>query len=164
MIPVLQLCKLLDHSRIGVEIRESSLLFPAIEGLHVLALTLSVGLILICDLRLIGAVLRKRPASEVWNQFFPWMMSGFALMFITGTLLFWSHAEKAYYSFAFRTKLALLVLSAVNAAVYHLTIWRSIHRWDAVLIPPLGARLAGWLSLILWAAVITTGRIMAYSF
>ena len=106
---LLQFCKILDKSAIGTQIRESSLLFPVIEGIHVLALAFSVGLILISDLRLIGVVLRKRSASEVWEQFFPWMTSGFVVMFITGFLLFWSHALAAYNSIAFRTKLALLI-------------------------------------------------------
>ena len=109
---LLQFCRMLDKSVIGTEIRESSLLFPVIEGVHVLALAFSVGLILITDLRLIGVVMRRRAVSEVWEQFFPWMMSGFAVMFVTGFLLFWSHALAAYNSIAFRTKLVLLILSA----------------------------------------------------
>jgi hypothetical protein len=161
---LLEFCKMLDKSAIGTAIRESSLLFPAIEGVHVLALALSVGLILITDLRLIGVVLRKRPVSEVWEQFFPWMMAGFVVMFTTGFLLFWSHAMAAYNSTAFRVKLLLLILSAVNAAVYHLTVYRRMDLWDTALVPPAGARFAGWVSLIFWGGIITMGRIMAYTF
>jgi len=161
---VLEICRLLDHSAIGTNIRESSLLFPIIEGIHVLALALSVGLVLITDLRLAGVVMRNRATSEIWSQFFPWMMSGFGVMFLTGSLLFWSHALSAYHSPAFRAKLVLLILSGLNAAVYHLTIYRKMDQWDTSPIPPIQARLAGWTSLILWAGVITMGRIMAYTF
>jgi hypothetical protein len=161
---LLQFCKMLDKSAVGVQIRESTLLFPVIEGIHVLALAFSVGLILISDLRLIGVILRKRPVSEVWTQFFPWMMSGFAVMVVTGVLLFWSHALAAYNSVAFRAKLVLLVLSAVNAAVYHATIYRKMDQWDTAPVPPAGARFAGWASLLFWAGIVTMGRIMAYSF
>jgi hypothetical protein len=163
MTSVLEICRWLDHSAIGADIRES-LLFPFIEGFHVLALSLSIGLVVITDLRLMGVVMRNRPASEIWSQFFPWMMSGFGVMFLTGSLLFWSHALSAYNSTAFRVKLLLLILSGLNAAIYHLTIYRKLDQWDASPIPPLQARLAGWTSLILWAGVITMGRIMAYTF
>jgi hypothetical protein len=155
---------MLDRSAIGTDIRESSLLFPIIEGIHVLALSLSVGLILITDLRLMGVVMRNRATSEVWSQFFPWMMSGFGVMFLTGTLLFWSHALSAYHSAAFRAKLVLLILSAVNAVVYHATIYRKLNEWDSLAIPPRQARMSGLASLLLWAGVITMGRIMAYTF
>jgi hypothetical protein len=161
---LLQLCKALDHSAIGTQIRESTLLFPVIEGVHVLALAFSVGLVLITDLRLIGVVLRKRAASEVWAQFSPWMISGFVVMLITGSLLFWSHAVAAYNSAAFRIKLVLLILSLVNAAVYHLTIYRKLDQWDTALVPPVQARFAGWVSLFFWAGIIAMGRIMAYTF
>ena len=73
-----------------------------------LALSLSIGLVVITDLRLMGVVMRNRPASEIWSQFSPWMMSGFGVMFLTGGLLFWSHALSAYNSTAFRVKLLLL--------------------------------------------------------
>ncbi|MEQ1948842.1 MAG: DUF6644 family protein [Bryobacteraceae bacterium] len=159
-----EFCKMLEGSGIGTEIRESSLWFPLIEGLHVLGLSISVGLIVISDLRLAGLVLKKRSASEVWSQFLPWLAPGFILMTITGVLLFWSHALSAYNSMAFRTKLVLLFLAAVNAAYYHLTIYRKMDRWDNDPVPPAGARFAGWASLVLWVAVITMGRIMAYSF
>jgi hypothetical protein len=85
-------------------------------------------------------------------------------MFLTGALLFWSHALSAYHSTAFRAKLVLLILSGLNAAIYHFTIYRKMDQWDTAPIPPMQARLAGWTSLILWAGVITMGRIMAYTF
>ena len=159
-----EICKMLENSGIGTELRESTLLFPVIEGLHVLGLSISVGLIVISDLRLAGVLLKKRPASEVWGQFLPWLIPGFILMTITGQLLFWSHAYSAYSSIAFRTKLILLILAAANAAYYHLTIYRKMHLWDNDTVPPAGARFAGWASLALWVGIITMGRIMAYSF
>ncbi|MEQ1884523.1 MAG: DUF6644 family protein [Bryobacteraceae bacterium] len=159
-----EICRMLEDSGIGTEIRESSLWFPLIEGLHVLGLSVSVGLIVISDLRLAGLVLKKRAASEVWSQFLPWLSPGFALMTITGALLFWSHAYSAFNSIAFRAKLVLLFLAAVNAAYYHLTVYRRMNLWDNDTVPPAGARFAGWASLVLWVAVITMGRIMAYSF
>jgi hypothetical protein len=164
MMSVLEVCRLLDRSSIGTNIRESTLLFPIIESVHVLALSLSVGLVLITDLRLMGVVMRNRATSEIWSQFFPWMMSGFAVMFLTGSLLFWSHALSAYHSNAFRAKLVLLLLSGLNAAIYHVTIYRKMDQWDTSPNPPIQAGLAAWTSLILWAGVITMGRIMAYTF
>ncbi len=164
MTSIAQFCKMLEASSVGTNIRESSLLFPVIEGLHVLGLSISVGLILISDLRLAGVLLRKRTAREVWSNFLPWLIPGFILMTITGVLLFWSHAYAAYQSIAFRTKLVLLIMAAVNAAVYHLTVYRRMNEWDTASVPPAGARFAGWASVVLWVCIITMGRIMAYTF
>ena len=45
-------CQWLQHTRFATAISESDWLFPIIEGGHILALPLSVGMIVILDLRL----------------------------------------------------------------------------------------------------------------
>ncbi len=57
--PLLQhLCHVLYDSHVGTSIRESDYAFSIIESVHVLAITLLVGTIVILDLRLLGVVLR----------------------------------------------------------------------------------------------------------
>ena len=60
------------------------------------ALSLSVGTVVWFDLRLLGATMRTRPVSEVFESVKGWMFAGFGLMFVTGALLFTAHATKAY--------------------------------------------------------------------
>ena len=160
---MLLLCEWLFRTDVSVAIRESAWVFPIIETTHVLGLSLSVGVLFVSDLRLVGLALRRRPASDLWRQLKPWMVAGFIVMFASGALLFWSQPVKAYQSAFFRAKLALLLLAALNAAVYHATIFRRINQWDNALVPPARARLTGWISLVLWAGVIAAGRTMAYT-
>ena len=140
--------------------RESA--FPYVEGTHVLALSLSVGTVAWFDLRLLGAAMRSRPVSEVFESVKGWMFAGFGVMFVTGALLFVAHATKAYESRSFRAKVALLVLAGVNTLVFHLTIDRRRAEWNAAPVPPAAARMAGLLSLVLWLSVIAAGRMFAY--
>ncbi len=158
------LCHWLQNSEWGTAIRESVWLFPIIEGTHVLALSLSVGTLLVMDLRLAGLLLKKEPVSQVSNQLMPWSLSGFAIMFVTGILLFLSQADKAYGSIWFRLKVLFLLLAGLNAAIFELTLRRRIATWDTQEIPPFRARLAGITGMILWAGVIAAGRTMAYNF
>jgi len=159
-IAVLEWLQALEHNPIGELVRESW--FPYLEGTHVLALSLSVGTVMWFDLRLLGATMRSRSVSEVFQSLKGWMFAGFSVMFVTGTLLFAAHATKAYASRSFRVKLALLLLAGINMLVFHLTIDRRRVEWDDTPIPPVGARLAGLLSLVLWLSVITAGRLVAY--
>ena len=161
---LLSICQWIENTASSTAIRESTWVFPIIETTHVLALSLSVGLLVVSDLRLTGFVMRRRPASEVFRQLAPWMLAGFSIMFTSGLLLFWSQAAKAYDSVFFRIKLALLILAGLNAAVYHFTIYRRIEEWENKLIPPASVRMAGWLSLVIWAGIIAAGRTMAYTF
>ena len=150
----------LERSRIGEVVRESA--FPYIEGTHVLGLALSVGTVVWFDLRLLGATMRTRPVSEVFGSLKPWMLTGFGLMFLTGALLFTSHATKVYANPYFRTKMVLLVLAGLNAGLFHLTIDRRRADWNTAPIPPPAARAAGLASLLVWFSVIAAGRMVAY--
>ena len=161
---IMSMCQWLQDTSIGTSISQSIWVFPIIETTHVLGLSFSVGLLLVSDLRLMGYIMKKRPVSEVYEQIKPWMFAGFAIMVATGILLFWSQAVKAYESIFFKTKIVLLVVAAINAIAFERGIYRKIDQWDNALVPPREARIAGWASLILWAAIITCGRTMAYTF
>ncbi|HET9220351.1 MAG TPA: DUF6644 family protein [Terriglobia bacterium] len=160
MITVVEWCKALEDTRIGEIVRESA--FPYVEGAHVLGLALSVGTVVWFDLRLLGATMRTRPVEEVFRNLKGWMIAGFSLMFLSGALLFTAHAAKAYANNYFRAKIALIVLAGVNTAVYHVTIDRRRSEWSDAAVPPVGARAAGLVSLVLWFSVIAAGRIFAY--
>ena len=150
----------LEHTGVSEVVRESA--FPYIEGTHVLALSLSVGTIAWFDLRLLGATMRARPVSEVYESLKGWMVVGFSVMFVTGALLFAAHATKAYESVFFRVKVTLLLLAGINAFVFHRIVNRPPRSWNDAPVPPLTARLAGLTSLVLWLSVIAAGRLFAY--
>ena len=155
-------CDWLEHTRFAFAIAESTWLFPLIEGSHILALPLSVGMILIVDLRLLGLAFRGGPASRIVTEVLRWSTLGFAVVFMTGGLLFVAHAGEAYGNAFFRVKLMLLVLLGINAAIYHTIFYPKMAQWDVDRATPVGAKLCAGLSLIAWISVIVCGRTMAY--
>ena len=155
-------CQWVQHTPLATTISESSWLFPLIEGSHILALPISVGIIVIFDLRLIGFAFRGGPTAKIMNQLLRWAKIGFAIMFLTGGFLFITQAEKAYGNAFFRTKLIFLLLLGINAAVYQMVFYPKMTQWDLAGRTPVGARICGWLSLIAWIGVIVCGRTMAY--
>ena len=161
-MPILSWCHWLQNTPFATGIRQSDLMFPLIEGSHIMALALSVGLILAFDLRLLRLAFAEEPVSRIMEQFVPLSLPGFAAMFITGLLLFIAQAEKVYQNTFFRFKLALLVLAGLNALLYQLKFYPKMAEWDKTGVVPRGAQLSGALSLIIWACVIALGRTMAY--
>jgi hypothetical protein len=160
---LLEWCRWLENTDWARALSESGYAYPLVEGSHVMALALSVGAVVWFDLRLLGWTMRADRVSDVFDQIRPWMFLGFAVMLVTGVLLFATRATDAYESPFFRLKLALLVLGAVNVALFHATVDRSRHEWDGDERPPFRARLAGGVSLVLWFSIIAAGRIMAYN-
>ena len=157
------LCEFIQNSEISTAIRESLWVFPIIEGIHVLALGISVGILVWFDLRLLGLVMKDQSISKLHRQIMPWAVMGFAVMFLTGSLLFWANALRAYTSIYFRLKFLFLFLAAANAIAFEFATKRSIQNWDSAPVLPRRVKVAGLLSLILWIAVITFGRATAYN-
>jgi hypothetical protein len=162
-MPALQhLCQLLYDSHIGTAIRESNYVFPIIESVHVLGVTLLVGTIAMLDLRMLGLILRGVSVTHIARSVFPLTWSGFAVMFVSGFLLFWAEAAKNYGNPAFRVKLILLALVGLNPLIFHTTIYRRVHEWEVLELSPWRARAAAVASLTLWSGVIIAGRAIAY--
>lgn len=160
---ILQLCEWLEATSIGLLVRESLYGFQIVLAIHILGLTFSVGTLVWFDLRLLGLSMRRCPVSEVYRRLAPWMLGGFAVMLITGGLLFTGFATRAYPNLYFRLKMLAMLTAGVNALVFHLTTERGIAAWDQATRPPLRARVAGLVSIGAWATVIMAGRLMAYT-
>src|ERR1700682_1089752 len=120
----------LEASHLAGRIRDSLYLFPLIESLHVLGLTMVFGTIAIVDLRLLGIASTRRPFSRIATDVLKWTWLAFALTVMTGVLMFITNAGVYYHNVYFRSKMALLALSGVNTLIFQRTALRSIHRWD----------------------------------
>jgi len=160
---LLHFCQWLEATDISTSVRESQVLFPFIEGTHLLALGVSAGTIALSDLRLLGVLMKKEPASKVLSSLLPFTIVGFLVVFMTGGLLFLSEPVKSYRNPWFWFKLSFITLAGINALVFHTTVYRRMAQWDNDAVTPLGARLAGVFSLVAWATVIWLGRQFAYS-
>ena len=163
MATLLSLFQWLGDTPFSIGIRESTWIYPVIESVHVLSLCVFVGLLLLWDLRLVGVTLRRVAVSEVWAWLIPWITFGAVLMVISGVLLFVSDPVKFYGNIFFRLKALGLFLALINALAFHLGVERRLPEWDTAAVTPRGARVAGALSIALWAVIVVTGRLVAYN-
>ena len=146
----------------GASVRESVWLFPAIETVHLLGMALLVAAIGAFDLRLLGWLLRRERVSNLGRRLVPWAWAGFAVQVITGTLLFSSEAIKVYTNPAFRLKMLLILLAGIQALVFHRTVYRGVAKWDDSGVLPAGAKISGFVSLVLWIGVVAAGRFIGF--
>ena len=145
----------------SIAMRESLYAFPVLLTIHVISLAMFAGLVVMMDLRLLGVAYRGTPFSEVQARLFPWQMVGMVVTSLAGLLLFYAQPMRYFGRVLYWIKMALMVLAGVNALLFHLTTYRSVAKWDTA-GPPLGAKVAGGLSLALWAGIVAFGRLTAY--
>lgn len=152
----------LHESEFGTALRESQYAFPFIEALHLLGLAVSFGLILVTDLRLIGVLFQRVPLRELLDQLRHVIFGGFAVIFVTGVLLFWSEAETMYANLPFWLKVGCMLIACANALLFEWKWGRRTARWADQAVLPAGARTAGWISLIFWTLATIFGRSIPY--
>ena len=152
----------LANTEWSIALHESQYAYAVIESIHVWALCLFVGFAALLDLRLVGALFRTVPVSDVARRVLPWTVAGFAVMVVSGVVLFYAIPLRTYHNVFFRIKVILLILAGLNAFVFHHGIYAKVAHWDLV-VPPRPAKMAGLCSLLLWATIIFSGRLIAYN-
>jgi hypothetical protein len=162
-VTLLPFCQWLAETRGSIALHESLYMYPLVESAHVLTLCLFLGMAILLDLRLLGLTLRRVPMSEITSRLGPWMVAGFVVMVITGVLLFYAIPVRSYQNIFFRIKVVMLILAGVNAWVFHSTIHTRVAEWDRDPVTPFAARRAGAVSLVLWAIIVVSGRMIAYN-
>lgn len=140
-----------------------SWMFPALETVHVFSLAAVLGAIAVVDWRLLGFSGHDHSLSVLSRQALPFTWVGFGLAVVSGSLMFLGQAPEYAANPAFQLKLALIALAGINMLAFHALTWTSVSHWDQHAPPPLAARVAGGLSLLLWIGVVACGRWIAFT-
>ncbi len=149
----------LEQSGLGASMRESLLLYPLVEVLHILGfITLFAG-IAVFDLRVLGFGRNLMPA-HLARLCIPLAGAGLGLAIAMGLLLFSTEATHLAANPAFQFKLGLIGLGLLNVGVFHFAKWGKATSWGAV--PPWPARVSAVLSLLAWTGAVICGRLIAY--
>ncbi|PST26398.1 DUF2214 domain-containing protein [Mesorhizobium plurifarium] len=136
-------------------IRRSATLYIFVNAAHILSIGIIVGSILTLDLRLLG-FFRTVPVGVLGPFLSRAAAVGIALAVATGFCLFSVRPAEYAGNPAFLTKMTLLALGVLNAALLHLSPqWR-----EAVKGGPLSlrVRVAALLSMTAWTGAVFAGR------
>jgi hypothetical protein len=161
--PLVDLATWVAEFENSIALRESQYVMPWVFVLHVISLAMFAGTILMMDLRLLGIGYMQAPFSQVQRRLFPWQMAGMAASAITGSALVFGNPLNYVTNIIFWVKMLAIVLAGLNALAFHFITEYTLVDWDTGGRPPLGAKLAGALSIILWANVIVSGRLIPYA-
>jgi hypothetical protein len=159
---LLSICEQIQVTELSTAIREGALYYPIIGGVHLLAIALFGGMLLAVDVRLLGWGMKSSTVSDVVGQLRAWKRFGFVVVVASGVLLGWAEPLKLYHSKSFWIKMALFLLVGVHALVFRRSVYGNPARLDEAPSMPAEAKLAAALSLILWAGLVFSGRLIAF--
>jgi hypothetical protein len=156
LLPFFQWC---EATWLGTAIRETTWAFAVIESVHLLALALMGGAVLVVDMRLIGLGLRHHRVRDLARDAQPWLNRSLVVMLLTGAGLFLSEPTKCYYSIPFWFKMWSLLF----AIIFSYTVRRKVVSAEEGRFSPLTSTLVGVISLALWFGVGAGGRWIGFS-
>jgi hypothetical protein len=156
---LLPLFQWFEESGLGRAVRETPWAFAVIESVHLLALAVMGGTVLLVDMRLLNLGLRQRSVSELARETQPLMTASLIVLAMSGTALFASEGTKCYYSTPFWIKMSALLL----ATLYTYTIRRRVVMAREDQVGEATRTLVAVVSVALWFTVAASGRWIGFS-
>ena len=153
-----------EETSLSTAIRESVDGYSVLLTIHTMGMTVFAGLVAMMDLRMAGIGNLRTPLTEIQKKLFPWQTIAMLVCLATGLPLIYGQPTRYYLNLFFWIKMVTMAVAMLNALIFHQTVYHSVSSWDSdpSRIPP-AAKRAAVLSLVLWAIVVITGRLMAYS-
>ena len=146
----------------GTALRESALMYPIVMTAHLTGMALFGGMILMVDMRLLGLAMTRHSVTDVVQGLRVWKRIGFVFVVTCGFMLAWSEALKYYPNPYFWSKMTLLALVGIHALVFRKSVYNNTEALDRTPQMPGVAKLAAVTSIILWAGLVTFGRLIGY--
>lgn len=134
--------------------------WPAAEIVHFFGLCLLIATVGMFDLRMMGVA--RGVSMKALHKLVPFGIAGYAMCAITGFMFVVSAPSQYLYNPAIQTKLGLMAIAGVNVVVFYLTTSRAVSALGDDDMPPIRARIIGFISLACWLGVITAGRLVTF--
>jgi len=147
-----------NTSWLGQTISGSIWYFPAIETIHILAMAIMFGGLLVLNLRLLGLGMTKQSLPMLAKTLMPFVNTGVIVMLVTGYAMFASEALKAFSNDGFKFKMASLAL----VLIFQYTIYRSLLKKDDGQRSSVLSGGAALVNFLLWFCVGAGGRAIGF--
>lgn len=147
-------------SAINEWVLSSAWLWPSLEIIHFIGLSLLLGSMLIVDLRLAGFL--RQINIEATHRLLPLAVLGFLLNLATGVLFFVGDPGRYAINIGFQIKMLLVLVAGLNALWFVVRVRPLMSVWDPHGDTPPLAKSIAWVSLAAWFGVLLLGRLIPY--
>lgn len=140
-------------------------ILPAVQTVHILAISVVLASMAMFDLRLMGLAGRRHPIAALSRRFMPWLWSALVVLAASGCALIVGEPKKDLGNPVFLAKMIMLIAAILLTLRFQAVLKRDLARGNADLTPAHlpAARLIGAVSLLLWVGIAIAGRWIAYA-
>lgn len=146
----------LSGSGLTTLVTREAWIVPALQVIHILAIAAIVIVAVLINLRVLGLAERQYAPRDIADRYFPVIWTALGVLAFTGALLIASEPYRAMFRTVFWVKLGLILVAVAATAAPHSA---GLERRLAGSI----GRTVAVVALLAWAAVIFSGRWIAYA-
>ena len=157
-----EFCAWLEHTSLSETIQSVSWIVPTVQTIHILAITVVAGSILMINLRLIGVFAADQPLKDVSSRFLPFVWWPLLVLLATGAIMIIGEPPRSLKNPAFQLKMTLLVSALIVTGIFQLLQRRDPAFGDARAGRRGAAATIAVVSMLLWTGIIFAGRWIAY--
>ena len=129
---------------------------PIVQNIHLIAIAVFVGSVLVVDLRMLGRGLTDTPLAELARMVEPWLIGSFGVLVLSGIPQMASTALKQYYSPFFWWKMQAVLIGVI----WTVTVRRRIAMRPEAELGPVLPKVVAVVSIALWTSVTVGARLI----
>ncbi|OAB50783.1 DUF6644 family protein [Pseudomonas thivervalensis] len=152
----------LGNSSLAAAMRSELWLYPLVEVVHIIGFSVLAGAVVMFDLRVLG-LSKGIAVTALARHLLTWAVAALLLIVPAGLMMFSAHPHDFAGNNVFILKLYLIAAAGLNALLFHVGTYRSVLQWNTGHKAPSLAKAQALVSIALWIAVISCGRLLAYT-
>lgn len=156
-------CDWLSGTPLSLTIQGVSWIIPMVQSVHIIAVTMVMGSVLMTDMKLLGVVGRGVSVKQMNRRFLPWIGGALVVLLLTGSVLTIAEPARELINNVFRFKMALIVVICALTAVFHKIVQSHADGWGEATGNTWTVRAFALISLAIWVAIVMCGRWIAYA-
>jgi hypothetical protein len=153
----------LAATKASAVIQNFAWIIPAVQCIHILAISVVMSSTLLLNLRLVGIVGGGESKDVFTRRYLPWVWSALVVLLLSGSILIVGEPHRDLINPTFWIKMSLVLLAIFLTAVLELPVLQNAHFWESkirrVLVRPLAAG-----AICCWIAIALCGRWIAYTY
>jgi len=155
---LLEFCAYLENTSLGLAVQDNFWVVPAMQTVHILAISALLLAMLMIDLRVLGIHGKSDSISVVISRYINLIWFALPILLISGSILIVGEPARSLANSSFQLKMILLLLAIITTLQI-----QKIGLRDLPFESDRKINMLAIFSLLLWFGIVASGRWIAYT-
>lgn len=154
----------LSQTPLSLAIQSHEWVIPSLQSVHIVAIGVVLGSVLMIDLRILGWAGRDQSLAQTTARFGPWLSWALFVLFVTGVVMIVGEPARQLLALSFWLKMGLVTIGSLVALMFKRSLERHGDQWETVHLNQQHVRILAAVTFLIWVAVVVLGRLIAYDY